>query len=126
MEGVLLALVGAAVGCLFAWVGLQGILALLPIFTFPDEADINLNIPVLAATLAIAVLTTFILLWLRHYPRREAISTNPQVRGRGNNGSRRGRLRNVLIVSEVALSLPVRPHGRWPVNAQKFLLAASH
>src|SRR5208337_4457080 len=44
VESILLGLCGAAVGCLFAWGGLKALLAVLPQFTFPDEADISLNL----------------------------------------------------------------------------------
>ena len=52
VESALLALAGAAVGCLFALAELRGLIALLPQFTFPDEAVIRENTPVLLATLA--------------------------------------------------------------------------
>ena len=106
VESVLVALAGAAAGCLFAWVELKGLIALLPQFTFPDEADIRMNTPVLLATLAAALLTSLLFglapaLGAARRDLNEALKTT----GRGNSGFRRGRLRNALIVSEVALSL---------------------
>ncbi len=41
---------GAGGGCLLAWGGLKALVAALPKSTFPDEADIHLNLRVLAAT----------------------------------------------------------------------------
>jgi putative ABC transport system permease protein len=106
VESVLLALAGATVGCLFAWAGLNGLVALLPIFTFPDEAVISLNAPVLLATLATSVLTTFIFgLAQALIASRRDLNEPLKAGGRGNSGFRRCRLRNILIVSEVALSL---------------------
>jgi putative ABC transport system permease protein len=85
---------------------LKGLIALLPQFTFPDEADISMNAPVLLATLAAALLTAVLFglapaLGAAGRDLNEALKTT----GRGNSGFRRGRLRNALIVSEVALSL---------------------
>jgi putative ABC transport system permease protein len=106
VESLLLALAGAAVGCLFAWAGLKGLVAILPQFTFPDEAAISLNIPVLLATLGAAVLTALLFglapaLGASRRDQNESLKSG----GRGNSGFRRGRLRNVLILTEVALSL---------------------
>lgn len=50
VESLMLALLSAAAGCAFAYACLKGLVALLPAFTFPDEADISLNLRVLAAT----------------------------------------------------------------------------
>jgi predicted permease len=105
-ESILVALAGAVAGCAFAWLELKGLIALLPQFTFPDEADIRMNTPVLLATLGAALLTALLFglapaLGAARRDLNEALKTT----GRGNSGFRRGRLRNALIVSEVALSL---------------------
>ena len=106
VESVILALGGAAAGCACAVAEIKGLVALLPRFTFPDEADIHLNQPVLLATLATALLTALLFglapaLGASRHDLNEALKTS----GRGNSGFRKGRLRNLLIVSEVALSL---------------------
>ena len=106
VEGLLLALMGAAAGCFFAWAGLKGLVALIPPFTFPDEAVIHLNGPVLIATVATAMLTSLIFgLFPALGASKRDLSEPLKSSGRGNSGFRRGRLRNALIVSEVALSL---------------------
>jgi putative ABC transport system permease protein len=106
VESVLLALAGAAVGCLFAWAGLKGLIALLPQFTFPDEAVINENTPVLLATMGTAILTAVIFgLAPALVASRRDLNGPLKTGSRGNTGFRRGRLRSTLIVSEVALSL---------------------
>jgi len=106
VESALLGLCGAAVGCLFAWGGLRALLAALPHFTFPDEADISLNLRVLAATAAIALLTSLIFGLAPAFGSFSRNLSDPlKAGGRGNSGFRRGRLRNVLIIAEVALSL---------------------
>src|SRR5450755_4235234 len=106
VESALLGLCGAAVGCLFAWGGLKALLAALPNFTFPDEADISLNLRVLAATAMIALLTSLIFGLAPAFGAFSKNLSDPlKAGGRGNSGFRRGRLRNVLIIAEVALSL---------------------
>jgi putative ABC transport system permease protein len=106
VESFLLAFVGAGVGCAFAAAGLKGLLAMLPIFTFPDEAVISLNNEVLAATVLTAMLTALIFglapaLAASQGHSNESIKTG----SRGNTGFRRGRVRDAFIISEVALSL---------------------
>ncbi len=106
VESVLLALIGAAAGCVFAWGGLKALVAALPKFTFPDEAAIALNGRVLAATIGIAVVTALLFGLapaLGSFARN--VTESLKAGGRGNSGFRRGRMRNVLIVCEVALSL---------------------
>ncbi len=106
VESVLLALGGAAVGCLFAWAGLRGIMALVPMWTFPDEAVVAENTPVLLATIGVAMLTGILFgLAPALTASRRDVNEILKAGGRGNSGFRRGRLRNLLIVSEVALSL---------------------
>lgn len=106
VESMVLALGGAVVGCLFAWAGLKALTAALPAFTFPDEALISLNVRVLAATVIIAMLTALL---FGMAPAIGAFTRDAgealKAGGRGNSGFRRGRMRHVLVVGEVALSL---------------------
>ncbi|MBV9156811.1 MAG: ABC transporter permease [Acidobacteriaceae bacterium] len=106
VESTILAWCGAALGCAFAAAGLRGLMAALPKFTFPDEADVRLNLPVLAATVALTMLTPLI---FGLVPAFGAFSRNMaeplKAGGRGNSGFRRGRMRNMLVVLEVAMSL---------------------
>ena len=106
VESVILTLTGAAVGCLFAVVGLRGLLTLLPIWTFPDEAVIAVNLPVLFATVVIAMLTG-ILSGLAPALTASRGDVNEILKAgtRGNSGFRGGHVRHLLIVSEVAISL---------------------
>jgi predicted permease len=106
VESVMLALLSAAAGCAFAWAGLRALVTILPAFTFPDEADISLNGRVLAATVAVAVLTALIFgLTPAASGLIRNLSESLKAGGRGNTGFRRGWVRNGLIVCEVALSL---------------------
>ncbi|HXI41969.1 MAG TPA: ABC transporter permease, partial [Bryobacteraceae bacterium] len=105
-ESILLSLAGAAAGCFFASAALKGIVAFIPLYTFPDEAVISINREVLLATVGIAIATAFIfgLAPALSSARRDLIE--PLRSGaRGNTGFRRGRMRRVLVAGEVALSM---------------------
>ncbi|HEX4169997.1 MAG TPA: ABC transporter permease [Bryobacteraceae bacterium] len=105
-ESMLLALVGAALGVILAWAELHVLVAILPVDTFPSEAHISLNGRVLVAATVLAALTA-ILFGLAPALGLFASNLNEPLKagGRGNSGFRRGRLRNLLIIGEVALSL---------------------
>jgi putative ABC transport system permease protein len=103
VESVLLALTGAAVGCLFALAELRGLIAVLPQFTFPDEAVISENTRVLLATVAIAMLATVIFgLAPALAASRRDLNEPLKAASRGSTGG--GRMRSMLVVGEVALS----------------------
>ena len=107
IESLLLAIAGGALGCLFAYLGTQGIVSLMPQGLFPTEADIRLNVPVLIFSLGVAILTA-VLFGL--VPALQTVKKNMadplKDSGRGVvGGFRRGRTRSTLIIVEVALSL---------------------
>ena len=56
-ESLLLALGGAALGCVFSYAGIKGLVALIPEGFIPREAEIRLNLPVLLFALAVAIVT---------------------------------------------------------------------
>ena len=107
VESLVLALAGAALGMLLAWGGLKFLVVLMPPDTIPPEAVIHLNTPVLFFTLGVAIMTAII------FGLIPALSTarkdlNQPLRDSGkgvSGGSRHGRVRDVLVVLEVALSL---------------------
>ncbi len=105
-ESMALAFLGAASGCLFAWGALRALIAVLPQDTFPEEAVIGLNTRVLLATVAVTVGTAvfFGLVPVMSGLRRD-INSALKAGGREHSGFRRGRLRDLLVVSEVAISL---------------------
>jgi len=59
-ESLLLALAGGVLGCVFSYVGLKGIVTLIPDGMIPREVVIQLNIPVLLFSLGIAIFTALI------------------------------------------------------------------
>jgi predicted permease len=105
-ESLILAFAGGAIGLLLALWGVALMTKLLP-QDFPRVGEINLDWRVLAFTLFASVLTG-ILFGLA--PALQISKTDVQESlkesGRGSSGSRRhNRLRNLLIVGEVALSV---------------------
>jgi predicted permease len=108
IESLLLALGGGILGCLFAWNGLDTLVALFPPDTFDTgEVLIRVNGAVLLFTLGVAVLSTLLFglapaLLAASKDLQEPLKAN----GRGTGeGLHHLRLRNLLMVSEVALSL---------------------
>jgi len=107
VESLLLALAGAAVGCLFAYFGIKAVVGLIPQGAIPSEAVIRLNVPVLIFSLAVAVGTALL---FGLVPALQTVKKNMveplKDSGRGVvGGFRRGKLRSALVVAEVALSL---------------------
>jgi putative ABC transport system permease protein len=107
IESLLLATGGAILGCLFAYGGIKALVALIPDGLIPREAVISLNARVLVFSLLVAMLTALIfgLLPALQTAKREMVEPLKDS-GKGvSGGFRSGRLRNALVVVEVALSL---------------------
>jgi predicted permease len=106
-ETLVLSFTGAALGVLFAYKAVGIIVAMLPDYSFPHEAAIGVNLPVLLFSVGVALLTgIFFGLWpaLR--------LSQPDVGQVMQSGSRRvaGRLggratNNILIAGQIALTL---------------------
>jgi putative ABC transport system permease protein len=107
VESLILALAGALLGTLLAWVGLRFIVALMPQDIIPAESVIRLNLPVLLFTLAVAV-STALLFGLVPAMKAARKDLNEPLRDTGKGltgGFRHGKFRNALVITEVALSL---------------------
>ena len=107
VESFVLAAAACVAGCLFAYVGLKGLVAIIPRGPIPEEAVIDLNPPVLLFALAIAMLATLI---CGLAPALRAVRGNllPAMTASGKGSSHdasHGRLRSGLVVAEVALSV---------------------
>ncbi|MGB7284780.1 MAG: ABC transporter permease [Candidatus Acidiferrum sp.] len=107
VESSILALGGAGLGALFAWGGLKSLIAITPQDIIPAEAAIRLNGAVLLFTLAVSVATALVfgLVPALQAARRDL---NDPLRDSGkgvSGGFRHGRLRDAVVVLEVALSL---------------------
>ena len=105
-ESLLLALAGGALGLLLAWWGIDLISTAIPA-DVPRAAEISLDGRVLAFTIAVSVLTG-IAFGLVPALQASKFDLNGALKegGRGSTaGGRRNRVRGLLVVSEVALSL---------------------
>ncbi|MCI0408155.1 MAG: ABC transporter permease [Acidobacteria bacterium] len=106
VESLLLSLAGGALGLLVAIWGVDFVVRLAP-GPIPRIGEIGLDVRVLAFTLGVSLLTG-ILSGLAPALRSARASLDPDLReGRGGEaeGWRRNRVRALLVVSEVALSL---------------------
>jgi putative ABC transport system permease protein len=106
VESLILASGGAAVGTLLAWGGLKFLVALMPQNIIPAEAVIRLNLPVLAFTLVVAMLTALVFgLVPALKAARKDLNEPLRDSGKGiSGGFRHGRLRDAVVVLEVGLS----------------------
>jgi putative ABC transport system permease protein len=107
LESLILAAGGAVLGCLFAWGGTRALVAYIPDGAIPREAEIGLDPSVLAFSMLLAAATAFVfgLVPAMQLARRDIVEPLKDA-GRGvSGGFRRGRLRAVLVVVELALSL---------------------
>ncbi|HET6180800.1 MAG TPA: ABC transporter permease [Candidatus Sulfotelmatobacter sp.] len=106
-ESLLLSLTGAALGVLIAYRALATIVDLLPKYSFPHEASIGINLPVLIFSVAIAVFTGIVFgLWPALQLSRPQVSQVMQASTRKIAGSVNGRTtHNVLTGAQVALTL---------------------
>ncbi|HEV1995375.1 MAG TPA: ABC transporter permease [Candidatus Acidoferrum sp.] len=105
-ESVALSLIGGALGVGLAWIMLKVIVAIMPPFTLPSEADLRLNLPVLffsfAASLVSGVLFGCAPAW---QTARQNLSDTLKETGRSAVGAGRHGLRRTLVVIEFALAL---------------------
>jgi putative ABC transport system permease protein len=107
IESLMLSLAGAAVGCVFSYGGLAGLVRLIPEGLIPREAVIRLNVPVLFFSLVVAIVTAVIfgLIPAVQTARRDMVEPLKDSSKGVGGGFRGGKLRNALVIVEVALSL---------------------
>jgi len=106
IESFVLALAGGALGCVFAYGGIQLVAAVIPPI-LPGEAELSLNGVVLTFAVVITVLTT---IGCGLVPALHSLRTdlNEHLSGSGKTGRgvlRHGKLRSSLVIAEVALSI---------------------
>ncbi len=108
VESFVLASAACVAGCLFAYFGLKGLMAIIPRGPIPEETVIGLNPVVLLFALAIAALATVI---CGLAPALHAVRGNLQLsmtgsgKGTAGGGFRHSKLRSSLVIAEVALSI---------------------
>jgi len=105
-ESLMVATAGGALGALSSvWI-LQGILAILPRFTLPAEADPRLNLPVLLFTLAATMLSGLLCGAAQAWQASRADWNDALKKaGRSATGSGRRGLRHALVVVEFAMAV---------------------
>jgi len=105
-ESVTLAGIGGALGIFLAWVFLKAIVALMPPFTLPSEADVTLNVPVLLFTVA-ATMLSGILFGCAPAFQAARLNLNDTLKegGRSGSGAGKHKLRYALVLAEFALAL---------------------
>jgi putative ABC transport system permease protein len=111
-ESMVLATLGGALGVAVAWALIQIIMAIMPPFTLPSEANVQLNLPVLLFTVA-ATLFTGLLFGCAPGWLASRMNLNEALKGGGSStglGSRH-RLRRSLVIAEFALALSLLAGG---------------
>jgi putative ABC transport system permease protein len=106
-ESALLAMAGAAGGCLLAWAGIRAIASILPPQGIAAEVELRLVPEALVASLALAVVTTLVVGLVPAWnASRHDLARGTKESGKGAGaGNAHGWMRQGLVVAEVALSL---------------------
>jgi putative ABC transport system permease protein len=106
-ESLVLGVAGAALGVGLAYVGLDALVLLLPPDFVPAESDIAINGSVLLFTLVVSLLSVMFFGLMPALQSVRGDLVNPmRESGRSVTGSaRQARLRNALVIVEVALSV---------------------
>ena len=105
-ESLIVAVVGGAAGIALSEVILRGILAMVPVYTFPIEADFTLDVPVLLFTLGASILAALLFgtapAWqASHLDLNDSLKEG----GRSTMGTGSHGLRRALVVVEFAMAL---------------------
>ena len=107
IESFILAFGGALVGCVLAYAGIKILVRFIPQDTIPHESVIGLNLPVLGFCVALSVLTAVLagLAPALQTAKLDIVERLKDSAGTLSVGFRRGKLRSILVIAEVALSL---------------------
>ena len=105
-ESVVLSVIGGIAGILFAFIATRTIVALMPEFYVPNESRVTINIPVMLFSVAVSILTGVIAglvpaLQLSKPDLTDALKASRSTSG----GAQGGRTRDLLVITEVALSV---------------------
>jgi predicted permease len=101
-DGFALAIPGALLGLLVAWAGIHIFLALMSGFPYA----VGFNLPVLAFTCGVGILTALIAGLLPAWQASKAnITEGLKEGGKGSAGGQRTLVRNVIVVAEMALAV---------------------
>jgi putative ABC transport system permease protein len=105
-ESLALAAIGGALGVGLAWALLRAIVALMPPYTLPSEAEVGLNAPVLLFTLGATVLAG-VLFGCAPALQAVRLNLNDTLKEGGRSGvsAVRHRVRHALVLAEFSLAL---------------------
>jgi predicted permease len=105
-EALLLSVTGAALGVLLAFFAVRVIADLLPKYSFPHEAAIQLNIPVLVFSVVLAIVTGVLFgLWPSLQLSRPDVVQVMQASTRRIVGGRGRVMNTILVAGQIALTL---------------------
>jgi putative ABC transport system permease protein len=107
VETLVLAAAGCALGCLFAYAGLRGVAVVIPRNAIATEAVIELSHAALLFALGVGLLTTLLsgLAPALHAARSQLQPRLASASKGASSGFRHGKLRGVLVIVQVALSI---------------------
>jgi putative ABC transport system permease protein len=104
-ESLVLAAIGGALGIGLAWALLKIILALMPEYTLPSEAEVTLNIPVLLFTMAATMLAGVLFGCVPAFQAARLNLNDTLKEGGRSGGAGKHRVRHALVLAEFALAL---------------------
>jgi putative ABC transport system permease protein len=116
-ESVVLAGIGGVLGVGLASLLLDGLVAMMPPFTLPSEADVRLNVPVLLFTLLVSMLSGVLFGCMPAW-QATRVNLNETLKGGGRSmvGGRH-RLRQALVAIEFALALTLLAGGGLAIHS---------
>jgi putative ABC transport system permease protein len=117
VESLVLATIGGVLGVALAAALLKGILLLMPDGTLPTEADVRLNLPVLAFTLAACALSGILFGCAPAWQAARAKTNEALKEGGRSLAGGRHRLRQTLVVIEFALALTLLAGGGLAIHS---------
>jgi putative ABC transport system permease protein len=116
-ESLVLACIGGVIGVALAWVFLQAIIATMPPFTLPSEADVRLNVPVMLFTLGISIACGVLFGCAPAFQAMRANTNETLKEGGRSIGTGRHWMRRGLVVAEFALALTLLAGGGLAIHS---------
>jgi putative ABC transport system permease protein len=117
-DALVLSLLGALGGVLLAYRSLPLLVRWLPAYSFPHEVEIGINLPVLAFSVAIAILTgvLFGLAPAFHLSRPQVAQLMQSSSRRSTGGARGKRMHAMLVTGQIALTLLLLTSAAAAIN----------
>jgi putative ABC transport system permease protein len=116
-ESLILAVIGGALGVALSWGLLKVIVAMMPPFTLPSEADVRLNVPVMLFTLAISMVCGVLFGCAPAWQATRANVNETLKEGGRTGGGGRHVVRRALVVVEFALALTLLAGGGLAIHS---------